>query len=118
MIDIIQDTSFSARGIPFGIAEVVYPARREWEEAAFRALAEKELSACKACYADYNRKAVFGENPYFRFFRKFRKTYPVMQQFESVLFKGRPFPEVNPITEVPFLLELCTFCLLYTSRCV
>lgn len=111
MIDMIQDASFSARGIPFGIAEVVYPARREWEEAAFRALAEKELSACKARYADYDRKAVFGENPYFRFFRKFRKTYPVMQQFESVLFKGRPFPEVNPITEVPFLLELCTFVL-------
>ena len=62
-------------------------------------------------YTDYDRKAVFGENPYFRFFKKFKKTYPVMQQFESVLFKGRPFPEDDPVMGVPFLLELTTFVL-------
>ena len=56
-------------------------------------------------------EAVFGENPYFRFFKKFKKTYPVMQQFESVLFKGRPFPEEDPVMGVPFLLELTTFVL-------
>ena len=54
---------------------------------------------------------MFGENPYFRFFRKFKKTYPVMQQFETVMFKGRPFPEEDPVTAVPFLLELTTFVL-------
>ena len=47
----------------------------------------------------------------FRFFKKFKKTYPVMQQFESVLFKGRPFPEEDPVMGVPFLLELTTFVL-------
>ena len=34
-----------------------------------------------------------------------------MQQFESVLFKGRPFPEEDPVMGVPFLLELTTFVL-------
>ena len=111
MIPILLDPSFASRGIPFGLAEVAYPAREAWDEAAFRALAMRELDACRARFADYDRRAVFGENPYFRFFRKFKKTYPVMQQFESVLLKGRPFPEVNPVTEVPFLLELCTFVL-------
>lgn len=111
MIPIQLDPSFAARGIPFGLAEVTFPARETWNEPAFRALAERELAACRERFADYDRKAVFGQNPYFRFFRKFKKTYPVMQQFESVLFKGRPFPDVNPVTEVPFLLELCTFVL-------
>ena len=70
-----------------------------------------ELDALREKYADYDRKAVFGANPYFRFFKKFKKTYPVMQQFESVLFKGRPFPEEDPVMGVPFLLELTTFVL-------
>ena len=51
---------------------------------------------------------MFSQNPYFRFFRKFKKTYPVMQQFESVLFKGRPFPDGNPAATLPFLGEICT----------
>ena len=34
-----------------------------------------------------------------------------MQQFETVMFKGRPFPEEDPVTAVPFLLELTTFVL-------
>ena len=108
MFDIIKDPSFAARGIPFGAAEVRFPARESWDEAAFRALARKELANCRARFADYDRKTVFSENPYFRFFRKFKKTYPVMQQFESVLFKGRPFPEGNPAATLPFLAEICT----------
>lgn len=108
MFDIIKDTSFAARGIPFGVAEVRSPARESWDEAAFRALVERELADCRTRFADYDRKAVFSENPYFRFFRKFKKTYTVMLQFESVIVKGQPFPFDNPVTEVPFLFELTT----------
>lgn len=111
MIAIIKDESFAARSIPFGMAEVHFPEQESWNEKAFRALAENELSACRSRYPDYDRKSVFGDNPYFRFFRKFKKTYPVMLQAESVLFKGRPFPADNPVTAIPFLLELCTFVL-------
>lgn len=111
MISIIKDESFAARNIPFGIAEVHFPERESWDENAFRVLAEEELSACRSCYPEYDRKSVFGDNPYFRFFKKFKKTYLVMLQAESVLFKGRSFPADNPVTAIPFLLELCTFVL-------
>lgn len=108
MIQITREPALAGQNIPFGLVEVVYPGREGWREADFRALAEEELVALGARFADYDRKAAFGENPYYRFFRKFKKTYPVMLQMESVLFKGRPFPLDNPVTAVAFLLELTT----------
>ncbi|RHQ83337.1 hypothetical protein DWX95_04715 [Butyricicoccus sp. AF22-28AC] len=111
MFEIIKDPTFAERNIPLGILEVTYPDRSSWDITKFYDLVHAELDALREKYADYDRKAVFGENPYFRFFKKFKKTYPVMQQFESVLFKGRPFPEEDPVMGVPFLLELTTFVL-------
>ena len=108
MLEIIKDPTFAERNIPLGILEVTYPDRSAWDITKFYDLVHAELDALREKYADYDRKAVFGENPYFRFFKKFKKTYPVMQQFESVLFKGRPFPEEDPVMGVPFLLELTT----------
>lgn len=94
------------RNIPFGYVEVRYPDRLCVPE--FRALVEEELAGLKETYREYDRKAVFGENPYFRFFKKFKKTYPVMMQFESVLFKDRPFPDFNSMAEAAFLMEIVT----------
>ena len=111
MFEIIKDPTFAERNIPLGILEVTYPDRSAWDITKFYDLVHAELDALREKYADYDRKAVFGENPYFRFFKKFKKTYPVMQQFESVMFKGRPFPEEHPVMGVPFLLELTTFVL-------
>lgn len=111
MLEIIKDPTFAERNIPLGILEVTYPDRSAWDITKFYDLVHAELDALREKYADYDRKAVFGENPYFRFFKKFKKTYPVMQQFESVMFKGRPFPEEDPVMGVPFLLELTTFVL-------
>lgn len=108
MFEIIKDPTFAERNIPLGILEVTYPDRSAWDITKFYDLVHAELDALREKYADYDRKAVFGENPYFRFFKKFKKTYPVMQQFESVLFKGRPFPEGNPAATLPFLAEICT----------
>ena len=103
MFEIRKDASFSERNIPLGVLEVSYP-ENGFDRDALHSLIERELAALRERYADYDRKAVFGENPYFRFFRKFKKTYPVMQQFETVMFKGRPFPEEDPVTAVPFFL--------------
>lgn len=111
MITIIKDDSFAVRNIPFGIAEVRFPAKDQWDGPAFRTLVDRELEQRRAQFPDYERKAVFGEHPYYRFFKKFKKTYPVLLQAESVLFKGRPFPNENPVVELPFLLEICTFVL-------
>ena len=100
--------------IPFGVLEVCYPAKEFWEEETFYAMIGEHLQTLRKQFENYDRKTVFGENVYFRFFKKFKKTYPVMMQFESFLLKGRPFPRTNPITEIPFLAELETHQLLGT----
>jgi len=110
MLQIIKEPALAEKNIPFGVVEVRFPENESLREDAFRALVEKELAALEGKYGAYDRKAVFGENPYFRFFRKFKKTYPVLLQLESVL-KGRPFPNFNPVAELPFLLELTTLVL-------
>lgn len=101
-------------GIPFGVLEVTYPDKKNWRVEAFRGMTDEHLQALRKKYTDYDRKALFGENVYFRFFKKFKKTYPVMMQFESFLLKGRPFPDGDPVTAVPFLAELETQQLLGT----
>lgn len=106
MVMFRKEDSLTDKNFPFGYVEVQYPQDLCVED--FRQLVREELSALALQHENYDRKAVFGEDPYFRFFRKFKKTYPVMMQFESVLFKGRPFPEFNPVAEVPFLMEIVT----------
>ena len=95
-------------GIPFGVLEVVYPDKPLRRTEDFRIMVEEHLRLLREKYADYDRKTLFGENVYFRFFRKFKKTYPVMMQLETFLLKGRPFPMENPVTAIPFLVELET----------
>lgn len=106
MLQVKKDASLLNVNIPYGMVEVRYPPKEAWREAEFREAAERELSELKKRHASYDRKAVFGENPYVRFFKKFKKTYPVLLQFESVVCKGRPFPFENYVTAVPFLLEM------------
>lgn len=106
MLDFVTDPSLNQRDIPFGYVVVSYP--EQLQIAQFRALVEQELAGLREKYSQYDRKTVFGENPYVRFFKKFKKTYPVLMQFESVMFKGRPFPDFNPVAEVPFLMEIVT----------
>ena len=108
MLEIRKTAELAARNIPIGFVEVRYPERDAWHTDEFRELAKRELNETREKYKDYDRKAVFGENPYFRFFRKFKKTYPVMLQFESIIIKGQDFPFDEPVTEVPYLLELTT----------
>ena len=108
MIEVYKDQSLAGRDIPFGILDVRYPEQAEWDLASFGKLKETELAAIKKQAEIYDRKAAFSEEPYFRYFRKHKKTYPVMAQLESFLLKGRPFPEYNPINQVAFLTELKT----------
>lgn len=108
MLTFRRDHSLEGLNIPFGVVEIVYPEPERWHAEAFYALVEERLKALKAKAPDYDRRAVFGENPYFRFFKKFKKTYPVLLQYESVLLKDRPFPREDPVTGVPFLAELET----------
>ena len=108
MLQITKGPTLQEAQIPFGWVEVRYPDKESWDEAGFYAMVDEHLAALCGRYRDYVRADVFGQNPYFRFFRKFKKTFPVMMQFESVLLKGREFPKSNAVTAVPFLAELET----------
>lgn len=108
MLKITKTEELAARNIPFGVVEVRYPPREEWRVDEFRAFAQGELERARESYLDYERKAVFGSDPYVRFFKKFKKTYTVMLQFESIIIKRLPFPLCDPVTEIPYLLELTT----------
>lgn len=108
------DPSFAQAGIPFGVTEAVFPDSSQWDLAAFDELKERELADLRRELADYDRKTVFGDHLYNRYFKKYKKTYPVLQQLESWLLKGRPFPNWNHINEVTFLTELRTQVLLGT----
>lgn len=108
MFELKVDASFREKEVPFGILEVHYPEKAQWKLEDFETLKEQELATLKDTFADYDRKAVFGENPYNRYFKKYKKTYPVLQQLESILLKGRTFPSGNPVNEVAFLTELRT----------
>ena len=111
MKEIIRDASLDADR-KLGILEVRYPDCSEWDTAAFDSLKEKELAAIREEGKEYDRETWFRHEPYFRYFRKFKKTSPVMMQVESFLLKGRPFPEGHYNNSVAFLTELRTRCLL------
>ena len=113
MLSLKKHPSLAASPLPFGAVEVKYTSPDSWDIPAFRALVSEEIALLKENFpADcYDRKAVWGENAYVRYFKRFKKTFPVMLQFESVVLKGRPFPCFNPAAEVAFLTEITTFCL-------
>lgn len=108
------DPSFIEKNVRFGVLEVIFPQREAWDIPTFEARKERELAGLKDAFADYDRKAVFGVNPYNRYFKKYKKTYPVLQQLESFLLKDRPFPSGNPVNEIAFLTELQTQMLIGT----
>lgn len=104
---IIRDENMNA-DCHVGILEVRYPDAAEWDIAAFEQMRDAELEAIRKEGEQYDRETWFRQDPFFRYFRKFKKTYPIMMQVESFLLKGRPFPEGRYINAVAFLTELKT----------
>ena len=94
------------------ILEVRYPDPADWDVDSFNKLKESELCLIREEGAEYDRDIWFRQQSYFRYFRKFKKTYPVMMQVESFLLKGKPFPDGRYTNAVAFLTELKTRCLL------
>ncbi|MBQ6622656.1 MAG: hypothetical protein IJH75_07450 [Mogibacterium sp.] len=111
---IIRDASLAEDPRRIGILDVRYPDRSEWDLPAYEAMLAAELEKIREEGKAYDRETVFRQHPYFRYFRKFKKSYPVMMQVESFLLKGRPFPEGEYINSVAFLTELKTHYLLGT----
>lgn len=111
MRNIIVDQSFD-KDRHLAILEVWYPDPANWDVDGFNALKNQELCKIKAEGAEYDRDLWFRQEPYFRYFRKFKKTSPLLMQVESFLLKGKPFPEGRYVNAVAFLTELKTRCLL------
>lgn len=110
MFEVVKSEEIKDVDIPFGVVLVNYPEKLDVE--SFDKFKDKVLMEIKEEFADYERSVVFGNNVFFRYFKKFKKTYTVMQQFESFLLKGREFPNYTAINQVPFLAELKTHHLL------
>lgn len=113
MIKVIRDISLNEDPRRVGILEVRYPEPEKWDIEGFKVYRDAALEKIKADGASYSRDAVFRGTPYFRYFRKYGQTYPVMKQLESFL-NGRPFPEEQYVNSVAFLTELKTHALIGT----
>ena len=78
-----------------GMSESLEAQRRQVEadlRAAFGSKEELEASAVLEAYGQY--------------YKRFKKTYHVKQQLESVIFKGKCIPSVTPLVEAMFMAEL------------
>ena len=85
--------------------EVVNPQRHTALDGRKEEL-ERDL---RSCYAGYDRaglKALRVLEAYSAYYRKFKKTYHVQLQLESVVFKGKSIPSVSALVEAMFTAEL------------
>ena len=63
----------------------------------------------RARFSDYDRaalKALPTIQAYNAYYKRYKKTYHVQLQLESVVFKGKPIPRVAALVEVMFVAEL------------
>lgn len=96
-------------GVPFGYMLAQLPADVAPDRnPAWAAYVEGELNCIRQENQGYVRKEFQAQSPYCRYFKRFKKTYMVMLQLESVLFKGRGIPPAGPLVECMFLSEMKT----------
>jgi DNA/RNA-binding domain of Phe-tRNA-synthetase-like protein len=63
----------------------------------------------RARFSDYDRvalKALPTIQAYNAYYKRYKKTYHVQHQLESVVFKGKPIPRVAALVEAMFVAEL------------
>jgi DNA/RNA-binding domain of Phe-tRNA-synthetase-like protein len=80
---------------------VHYPALEEKKRSL-----EEEL---RARYKDQDREAIRALpviQAYTAYYRRFKKTYHVQLQLESIVFKGKPIPSVAALVEAMFMAEV------------
>ncbi|UDN61663.1 phenylalanine--tRNA ligase beta subunit-related protein [Clostridioides sp. ES-W-0016-02] len=78
-------------------------------EENFLLLKNSEIENIIAQNPEYNRKEKIKTEPlsnYIKYYKKFKKTYPVLLQLESLLLKSKGIPNVNLPIQAMFLAEL------------
>lgn len=66
-------------------------------------------AALRARFAGFNRQDLNGLAsiaPYHAYYKRFKKTYHVLQQLESVVSKNKPIPRTAALVEAMFMAEL------------
>lgn len=111
MTNFVRDRSADAKQIPFGAVLVRYPDLSCWQTDRLARLARRTAECIRRRSRDYDRKTKFAGNLYVRFFKKFKKTYPLVFQYESIALKGRSFAMENPAAAVAFIAEMSTLML-------
>ncbi|MHB9031505.1 MAG: hypothetical protein ACYC6L_00510 [Anaerolineae bacterium] len=92
---------------PFGVLAV-----RGFKPAPCASLAqviERELNVIRAAHSNYVRQEYMLTEPvchYVRYYRRFKKTYHILLQLESVLLKGKTIPDTLPAVQALLLAEL------------
>ena len=72
-------------------------------------LISDEIEQLKDYYHDYERKAALSSEPlchYAAYYKRFKKSYHVLGQLESILLKGKNIPPVGIPVEAMFLAEV------------
>ena len=73
-------------------------------------LAEKKRELSRALGERYRtREELLSDDiisAYVAYFKRYKKTYHVLLQLESVVFKDKPLPSVSPVVESMFMAEL------------
>ncbi len=87
------------------VRDVLNPERH----AALDKRKEELENQLRARFSDYDRaalKALPTIQAYNAYYKRYKKTYHVQHQLESVAFKGKPIPRVAALVEVMFVAEL------------
>lgn len=79
------------------------------ERSVMDGVVASELELLRAEHRDYERKAALASEPlchYAAYYKRFKKSYHVLGQLESVLLKGKSIPPVGVPVEAMFLAEV------------
>ncbi len=111
MIDLHPSMSLRYSDAPFGILLLHGVHTDAQSQAAFAALLQQEIEALRESCAGYERKAFCqtdtAMSAYIRYYKRYKKTYHVLPQLESIL-NGKPFPDTLPLIQALFMAELKT----------
>ena len=111
MIEIHTNMNDQYQNTFFGILIIKNFYEQSGGNEKFHRLTYDELKNIRNSHSNYDRK-VFCETdevvkPYVHYYKKFKKTYHVLPQLESIL-KGKDFPDEIPLVQALFMTELKT----------
>jgi len=108
MIKILPDVKEIYPNAVFGIM-VAQEVNTTADRSRMDILKNAEIELIKTRYKAYERKTVSCSEPichYVAYYKKFKKTYPVLLQLESILLKNKGIPNVGIPVEAMFLAEV------------